>query len=196
MDLRWHFYTCLLSCFSQSALLTFAFSSPPLWIHSVHCFHYSVFVLSSLLYIWGKKTCLSVSSVLLLMRWPLVSCIPRLLFIVYSWLPFFPWSVLLYNQSWLYFSTVCLCLFFISMQIPWVQRLICSSLCTQHLSENLADNKCSIKVYGMEKSELWEDLWSILSALTLDYECESLSSQKIPESVFFFMNYLFFTLLS
>lgn len=119
------------------------------------------------------------------MRWPLVSFIPRLFFIVCSWLSFFPWSVVLYNQSQLYFPIVC---------FPVSSSSTCRFLgyrhqfvyaCnTQHPPENPAESRCFVKVYRMETSELWEDLWFILNALMLNHEGEVLSSPRKSQRVF------------
>lgn len=167
MDSLWHFYTCLLSCFSQSVSLIFFFI---LFLFSLNSFwfHCSVTVLNSLFYTWGEMQCamLVFLQSLYFTWWDdpwFHSPPPHLLFIVHCFLMSFLPLVCAAVQTITAIIPHSLspCLFFITMKISWLQRLMGSSLFSQHLSENLADSRCSIKVYGMERNNYGENLWSI-----------------------------------
>lgn len=107
MDSLWHFH---------NAYCHASVNPPPLLFYSLllplnsFCSLFSLWCFGlkfSFTYEEKCNTCLSVSTLLHSMRWSLVSFIPRLHFVVNSWLPFFSWSVLLYNLSQLYFPIVC-----------------------------------------------------------------------------------------
>lgn len=174
MDSLWY----LLSCFSQSAPLIFHSLSLSL---NPFCFHYGAIVLH--FYIWGEMQ----HAVLVFLHLPYLTWWddlwfypphPPLLFIGYCVLrfPFFPCSVLLLSQSQLLFPLLYL---LVSSSPSWrflgCQRPIGSSLFTQHLSENLAESRWSLKVYGMERNNYGE-IYDRFKGINIELECEVLES--------------------